>query len=177
MSTPPDKPAPPIRWETIERVAAKAEAERLEGMSEKELDALLGKAGFDAGNPNRVARRALGERRRPRWVVVVLAAAAVLVVVLAWKRREVVAFFTGTPEPNRAGRAAGADAEEQAAKLRGEALAACGLGQWDACRGKLDVAKALDPAGEADPRVAKAREDIAAALAFDASAPDKPRPR
>jgi len=99
VSTPPDKPAARVSWKTIERVAAEAEASRLEAMSERQLDEELRKAGFEEGDADRVAGRALGRSRRPRWMLALVAAAVVIAMVLVWKRREVVAFFTGTPEP------------------------------------------------------------------------------
>ncbi len=44
--------------------------------------------------------------------------------------------------------------------LRSRAFAACNAEQWDECRELLDEAKALDPNGESDARVQKARTDI-----------------
>ena len=180
MSTPPDKPAPRVKWETIERVAAKADADRIEAMSEEELDAMLGNAGFDAGAADRAAAGALARRRRrPRWVVPAIAAAVVLVLLLAWKRREVVAWLTGTPEPISPDRwdvPREPTREERAETLRGEAFAACARSEWEACLVELDQAKELDPGGDGDPRVTRARDAIRQAPEPDAGAADKPVP-
>jgi hypothetical protein len=45
-------------------------------------------------------------------------------------------------------------------KWRVDALAACAEGQFGICRDHLDMAKALDPAGENDPRVIHARAQV-----------------
>jgi hypothetical protein len=50
-----------------------------------------------------------------------------------------------------------------AEKVRDQALARCAAKQWAACAGALDRARAMDPAGDDEPRVVKARGEIAAA--------------
>ena len=52
---------------------------------------------------------------------------------------------------------------ERAAQLREEAFAACDAAQWAMCARKLDDAKGVDPEGEGDPRVVRARAAIAKA--------------
>jgi DNA-directed RNA polymerase specialized sigma24 family protein len=54
--------------------------------------------------------------------------------------------------------------EERARVLRDDALDACDRGVWTVCADGLDRAKALDTAGESDPRVIGAREAIRRAL-------------
>jgi hypothetical protein len=192
VSIPPDKPArpvprpsPEVSWETIERVAAKAEAQRLEAMSEKELDAVLLAAGFDPTAADQVARAALRGRRPARWTtrwtrgtaVAAVVAVAVVVVVLAWRRREVEAFFTGPPEPigpDPSSQPREATPQERAATVRGLAFAACAERAWSTCGARLDEAERLDPGGASDVRVTQAREDVARGLAFDAAPPPKP---
>ena len=48
---------------------------------------------------------------------------------------------------------------------RDAAEASCALKDWVACKASLDDARRLDPAGESEPRVQKARQDIAAGMA------------
>ena len=63
-------------------------------------------------------------------------------------------------------RAAAAASAKQAAlakSIRGQALAECGLQRYDECGSDLDQAKKLDPAGESEPEVVKAREAMKAA--------------
>jgi hypothetical protein len=50
--------------------------------------------------------------------------------------------------------------QELAAAMRAEAFAACDAQTWDECTRKLDEASAIDPAGEADPRVTAARKAV-----------------
>jgi RNA polymerase sigma factor (sigma-70 family) len=53
--------------------------------------------------------------------------------------------------------------KQTATLKRDEAFAACGIDDWVKCNTLLDEAKALDPAGENDVRVQRARADIARA--------------
>jgi L-ascorbate metabolism protein UlaG (beta-lactamase superfamily) len=50
----------------------------------------------------------------------------------------------------------------RAAKLRKEAFEECDVGQWGICRDRLDQARELDPPGENDPQVARARSQVRA---------------
>jgi L-ascorbate metabolism protein UlaG (beta-lactamase superfamily) len=50
----------------------------------------------------------------------------------------------------------------RAENWRLDALAACAAGHFGVCRDHLDVAKALDPLGETDPRVVHARQQVRA---------------
>jgi hypothetical protein len=61
------------------------------------------------------------------------------------------------PDPG----SAAATPRERAARLRDEAVAACGARDFAACEAKLDDAMRLDPAGESEPRVVAARAAIA----------------
>jgi hypothetical protein len=61
----------------------------------------------------------------------------------------------------------------RAENLRDEAVAACDGWLWVRCRNKLDEAQKLDPAGESEPRVQAARQQIEAGLHPDGG--DKPR--
>jgi hypothetical protein len=54
---------------------------------------------------------------------------------------------------------------ELAEAQRGEAEASCTRKDWFACKASLDDAARLDPGGETEPRVQKARQEIAAGLA------------
>jgi hypothetical protein len=100
--------------------------------------------------------------------VVLVAAAVVLLVLFAWKRREIVAFLQGSPEPIGPDRepVPEPDHVQHGQWVRRQALEACSMERWDDCRQKLDEAKRLDPAGDGDPDVVKARKDIAAATAL-----------
>jgi L-ascorbate metabolism protein UlaG (beta-lactamase superfamily) len=50
----------------------------------------------------------------------------------------------------------------RAGRQRDLAFRACAEGRWGLCRDYLDLATTLDPEGEADPRVARARDQIRA---------------
>ncbi len=67
---------------------------------------------------------------------------------------------------------------EQASKLRDEAVLACEFQEYAACSKKLDEAKALDPAGESEPRVIEARKVLASPAPLPAPDPKEPlKPR
>jgi hypothetical protein len=65
---------------------------------------------------------------------------------------------------------------QRADELRTEAGRACAAKQWATCEAKLDEAKRLDPGGEADPDVVRARAAIAAVVAAAAEAGGAPSP-
>ncbi len=70
-------------------------------------------------------------------------------------------------ELRKAATRAGVDVRERDFHPRPEhwrrnALEACAHGQWGVCRDHLDLAEALDPLGETDPRVVHAREQVRA---------------
>jgi hypothetical protein len=123
---------------------------------------------------SKVASLDEARRRRERWTkwAVVAAAAAVVLVVLAAKRRDIQAWLSPEPiqkdhwtEPSPddlrkkvAGEPSLAPPDyARANELRKQALAACERKAYDACEKGLDEAKKLDPAGEDQPRVGKAR--------------------
>jgi hypothetical protein len=194
VSTPPGRPPPQVTWKTIAKVADQAHASRIEGLSDKELEEELRGAGIDPGEADAIFERASKEaarreaadavreaaRRRRTWSILVAATLAVLLLLMAWRGREVVAFLRGEPdtiEPDRWGPRKEPTPVERAAQLREQALAACAQSAWEACRQKLDEARGLDPAGEADPRVKKARADVENAMPPDGAVPDKPENR
>jgi hypothetical protein len=188
MSTQDKKPPPEAKltadeaWDALATMGADDEVDRVLGLSDAQLDAELKEAGADPaavrargealGRELDVKRaetkRALGgtgrdapakaerapSRMRRRWVAwgvpAVAAAAATTALVLGGGGGVLV----GHPAPQRA---------ERAAMIRDEALADCARRDFDGCRAKLDAAKDLDPEGERDARVVKAREDIARA--------------
>ena len=62
---------------------------------------------------------------------------------------------------------------------RDQAEASCALKDWTACKAYLDEATELDPKGESEPRVQKARAEIAAGMAGrpgEAGGLEKPGP-
>jgi hypothetical protein len=91
-------------------------------------------------------------RRRGRWTQATLILIAAAAAVFLWLRGSDDDQKVGAPPPPHSARA-----------LREEALEACDQARWDACKAKLDEARELDPAGEEDPRVQKARRAIEAA--------------
>jgi hypothetical protein len=103
-----------------------------------------------------------------------LAAAAIGLLVIAGiaKRREIIAWWS--PHHQRIGPDHWTPEDrlpplQLAGTLRDEAFAACRASAWARCEDKLNQAKALDPAGEADPRVRSSRRDIDSALHPDAA--------
>jgi DNA-directed RNA polymerase specialized sigma24 family protein len=135
---------------TLEWMLREGEGEKLEHIAE------------EANVPApRVRQRVSRMRRhlRARWAqaaaaVVVLALVAFALYKLAGPRPEDIAREEAPP----------VTPEQRAAELRREAFEQCGGKQWQRCIETLDRAKALDPAGERDPRVEQARAAAATAL-------------
>jgi hypothetical protein len=167
--------------------------------TDEQVDAMMDAAGIEAGEPDTVEQMLARVERRRRerssqaaapgarvespapkkapsrvaWAAgaaVAAAAATVVAVQLAGSRRGPDAIGpeppSSTPTPH-----------EQAARLREEALAACGAHDFTACTVKLDDARTLDPAGESEPRVVAARAAIAASEEppQEPQGPQKPR--
>jgi hypothetical protein len=193
---PPDE-----AWDAVEKTALGEEAERVAKLSDAALDAELGKNDVDAqalrergaalaaklmaaksttatAEPAKAPAAATATVPRPvprrsRRTVWLAAAALVAISGLLYLMTvpAVVAWFR--PEPIAPDREQIVSARERAWRLREEGLASCRASLWTTCLEKLDQAMGLDPAGEADPRVAKARKEAAEAALVDA-APDKP---
>ena len=189
MST-PEKPHDPARgWMFVEKLLAEEaeeEVERVAKLTDEALDAEIRERG---GDPERVptaehylakakARAATTAapapatpapatpapathpgapvvriRRRWRTALIVLAA--------AFAGAFVIVYVATAPPPV----AAPPTPKEEAEGEREIAVASCAEKDWRACKKYLDRAAALDPAGESEPRVQKARAEIAAATA------------
>jgi hypothetical protein len=111
-----------------------------------------------------------------------VAIAAVLVlgaggIVTLLNSAAIVAYLKGEPiGPDRpwSPPSATATPQELAAAMRADAFAACDAQKWGECTRKLDEARRIDPAGEADPRVTAARKAVTdAAKEYK----DKPQPK
>ena len=186
-------------WQALEKVAAEVgELERIDALSDDELDRELRAAGIDPAEaaklgqdlrvraPPQASRMApqtpAPRERSPRpprklqWVAWgALAAVAALVVAGLAKRPDYAA--SPPPDDHGADSDALATKHEAAAKLRDDAFGACAQGLWGACAEKLNAARALDPAGEQDAKVLAARRAVYDAEHADAGpGPDKPVP-
>ena len=156
-------------WRGAMRVA-REEAERLAKVSDEEFEEAMKALPEAAAEPEVAAVRAARERVRSRWVVWAAAACVVAAVVLLALvgRREVVAWWHRgeiAPDRERAPRRQEAPVEDsRAVALRTAAFAACERKEWLECLDKLEDAKAIDPAGDRDPRVEKARGDATEGL-------------
>ena len=178
-----DKPDPIRGGQYLLDLLAEDEAERLDGLSAAELQAEAKREGLSRGpGPEEIIARvkavaarapqpeigraaqavdAVEEpapesrvipiRRFSRLGWILAAAAVVLVVIAAVKRPQIIAAFH-EPTPR-----------EVAESLRDDAVGNCEQGAWAACRDMLDHAAGLDPEGETEERVQKARADIAKA--------------
>ncbi len=178
MST-TDKPDPVRGALFFAKLLAEGESKRIEGLSdadfvaemkrkgldpsrETDVEALLEKVKIRAVQQGRAVapepavmpevlpapvRRAVPLRRPPRivWSVAAMFVVAIAVVAVL-KRPDPVA----TPQTPR----------ETAERLRTEAIDHCARALWARCRQELDDAARLDPAGDSEPRVQKARGEI-----------------
>ena len=172
--TTPGKPRSGISWRTIEKVADRAERERIKALSEQEIDAELRKAGIDPNEGSRLVERAIGQERSnqavpaavptpprggakvvplrrwaPVWFGAIAAAAAVLIAL-------------GRKQPVNVASGRDADTADipRAVFLRQQAYAACDERRWTACSAGLDEAARIDPEGETDPKVIAVRHAI-----------------
>ncbi len=142
--------------ETVEQVLARGERRAKERAARAARPADLHAASVTKGKgaPPRT-RRAIP---RSAWVAgaVVAAAAAAIVAarVTSESNREPEAIVPDRPAPPLT-------PAEQASKLRDEAILSCEFQEYAACSKKLDEARALDPAGESEPRVIEARKVLA----------------
>jgi hypothetical protein len=200
----PDRPNPARAWRYVENLLAEEELERLDKLGDRELKVEMQAAGIDPARvpsaeqlltraEERARLRRLASagkqgakvpalpertRRAPRILWLVAAAFGAAIVTLGIERREVVAWLRhDTPAigPDRWSPDTAPTPQERAAKLRDEAVAACGAALWGTCEERLDEARTLDPAGEGEARVEKARRQIDDAIRPDARGPEKPR--
>jgi hypothetical protein len=180
----PGKPDPARGWLHVENLLAEDELARIEKLTpeqvEEELRAegtLVPSAAELMAGVERKARereaaavRATRKRRSPLRTVSIIAAvlAAFLLIVFAYKNRAAIeAYFKGEPirpDDQWLPWRPSPTPQERAAKMRQDAFAACEQVMYETCGRKLDEARELDPAGEADPRVMAARQDIEAEL-------------
>jgi hypothetical protein len=191
----PDKPDPARGWLYVEKLLEEADDERVKERSDDELraeirqgvastkndpvtewsaDELLARAEALASKEPPTAARAATvpplppppkvasppEKVAPvvpirrMWRTVGLLAAAsfaLLLVVKLTRGPDIVA-----QAPSR---------QQLAAAIRDQAQASCAMKDWMACKASLDEAATLDPAGESEARVQKARQEIAAGVA------------
>jgi hypothetical protein len=190
--------------DAIEDADAADEAGRILALSDDDLDRELQEAGLD---PDAVrargrtigerAMRAVGERsadgdawvtaapparRRsvaPRWSVLLAAALAAVVVGGA---TPIVARLLSNrddgPTQNRPDASPTATAAPSPRHIRERALEACDQQRWGECLNGLDEARALDPAGDTEPRIQAARRHATEGLRdleLKRWGPDKPR--
>lgn len=150
-------------WRHVEKLLqeGKLDASRLPSAAE-----LVARASAGSGRSEAAKVVPIASRRRARLVAALAAVAAVPLVALAYgSRLALVAAWNGEPTPH-----------ERAEALRSEAIASCDAALWQACRRKLDEALAMDPDGEAQPRVQAARRAIESSETSDAAAkPHEPR--
>jgi hypothetical protein len=150
-------------WHALETIAADAEPARIDALSDGDLDGELRAAGIDpesiaaTAKPGaaKVASRKARLRARP-WVWGLASAAVVaLVIFAAWPRPE--RFYVGHGATRD-------DGPQRAATMRKDAFKACEANLWSLCEDRLNEARGLDPDGEANPEVRRARESIAGAI-------------
>jgi hypothetical protein len=183
----------------VEKLIASAEDDPLDAMSDEDFKEHLKAKGHDFKKASgaeallaRVDARARQAQRRPGqapaapapstvrrlWARPALLLAAVLTL-LALAGAGLVAYLRrpniepigpdqdwGPPKP---------PPSEVAGRLRDEAIGACNGHLWVLCRNKLDEAQKIDPAGENEERVQKARKQIAYGTDPDAK-PDDGKP-
>jgi hypothetical protein len=146
-----------LRWDTGEPAPSAASSfPRLEPLEPSSVRPAP--AGDPARSPR--ARRIHPRTSRVLWLIAAALGVA-LVVLLVRERRTIMAWLeplpTITPDDHHA---PGPPPRELAAKLRHDAHGNCAFGDWKQCAAMLDLAKELDPAGEADPEVQAERKQI-----------------
>lgn len=177
----PDLPAPPppleeqalVTWaekqagpssdarNTLEWMAREGEGEKLETIAAEEQVPAA-----------RIRQRVSRMRRwmKERWLAELAAAAALVVLgIVLWRIfRKEEPITQPQPEPRPVPSVLPDPVMERARSLREMAFESCDRSAWKECLDKLDEAKQLDPAGDADPRVGAARARAAEALQNEA---------
>jgi hypothetical protein len=173
------KPTPEELFEALDGEDDDIEAARILALSDEALDGELAKAGFDPAT-ERARGRKLGERalggatsqgtgqppRRfasARWITLLAASLGALAV-------GGIGIGSGLfgPTDDHVGASAprpGWTGEPASQKARRVALQACDAERWAECIDGLDAARKLDPAGDADESVQRARAAAAEHLA------------
>jgi hypothetical protein len=154
-------------WRALEKVTADADLERIDALSDDDLDRELRAAGVDPAEAGKIGSQVLAKTqkegprppRKLRWVAWVGAGAAAALIAIALVREQPIV-GAGRPAPTP---------KQQAAQLRGDAFSACAQGLWSACEDQLNAARALDPGGEMDPKVLAARQSLRDVIRADAS--------
>jgi len=169
MSAPSKLPPDAILAMAVRQAKHDADIERIAAMSDEEVERELA----DAQRGKRVPGPAPARRRTP-WALI--AAAVLLFVLIAVAAVILRGERSGdhqirpddTPAPSSAPSSAPrAPDQQEADRVRLIALQACTAETWGACKEGLDRARALDPAGETDPRVVAARKALASAAQHD----------
>jgi hypothetical protein len=191
-----DKPDPARGWLFVEKLLAEEESARLARASDEEVDRRMAELKVE---PSRIpsaeellaramehaAKRATGGDPasgakvkplpvRPRgtpWLSWLAAAAigGLVVAVVMDQREKPVAH----PRPHDDAGQQEPTAQERAARMREEAFMACRKRRWEECERRLDEAKRLDPAGDADPLVQQAHEAAIGGLYPEAGLQDR----
>jgi hypothetical protein len=136
--------------ESVEAMLARGQR-RARERAERAAQARAASGPEAKGSPKKAVPRAV-------WVAGALVAAAAAAVVVVETREppkpgpDAIGPDRPAPPPTPA---------EQATRLRDEAVLACEFLDYAACARKLDEARALDPAGESEPRVIEARKQLA----------------
>ncbi|HEY3819855.1 MAG TPA: hypothetical protein VGL81_21970 [Polyangiaceae bacterium] len=179
MTTPGKKLAPEEAWEALERMSVDDEIDDVLALSDEAVDEELRKT---SANPGRIRERgeALGrelDRKAaaskggrvpaPRrawlaWVAAAAAAAAAVVILfVVFKNKAGPTTPIGSGDTGFPRQPPVPSVEPPTAPdLREQAYAACDIGDFAECGRKLDDARRLDPSGETDPRVVRARAQI-----------------
>ncbi len=156
------------RWAQKELPEGEENAKTLEWMLREGAGENLESIAADANLPAPRVRQRVSRLRRhykARWAAQTAALAALLAVIVAIfiasrRKQEPIAprpapsaLPTPSPLPDPTVTAPVATPEERAADLRQDAFRKCDEQAWQDCLDGLDAAKALDPAGDTDPRV------------------------
>lgn len=155
----------PDAQSTLEWMAREGEGEKLESIAADEKVPAA-----------RIRQRVSRMRRwmKERWLAELAAAAALVVTAFVlWRLFHKEEPIT-QPVPERRPAPTIAPEEpvlERARALRDEAFESCERSAWKDCLDKLDEAKALDPAGDTEPRVGAARSRANDALQIQSPAP------
>jgi len=193
----PDKPDPARGWLHVETLLALDEAERVEKLSDADFEKEMRAKGRDparvpstaellARATERAKKRegsgkapapvvALRARRlRPVWWIAATLALLILAVLVTQGAAIIARFKGDSIRPDDDWQTRPRSPHEVAEKTRDEAVRDCEQGLWGLCERKLDDARGIDPGGESEERVQRARRDIASSLLREAGPSDKP---
>jgi hypothetical protein len=161
----PKKPTASEVWEAIDESSFRAEVDRVNAMSDAEVEAELLKDGFDpadlgpsAGKPTGGGNDGQGaDPNKPAPAKLAPVRRLPVARIASWAVAASLVLIVGTVAVMNRDEGVTRTAADHAAALREQAREACAKAQWRTCLDRLDAADEIDRGGADDPSVKNLR--------------------